>query len=324
MSLFPPAECQSPRCVRIRTATAIDKVLPPHAEPPKLSAKSSPPSQTNRFLLPTAPNILYGSCRSISTGIFSLAKNDDGNCVPSKQSLDAFRTNEENIEREFQHKQKEDETSSGPQSQRPQIDQEDERIQEVRCRILDAALPFVHKQGWSREAISSGAETCGYPSVVHGMFPNGGAELIQHFYMKCNRQLIEQLKSEEVARPTEQAAPVPTEFIARSIKLRLQMIEPYVETWPKALAVMTLPQNAPTSLAQLLTLVDDICYYAGDRSVDVSILVPVKKKLFVPRMIFSSSLAGIYDALESQLSTKRQSSICCRTNRRIIRTHGIF
>ncbi|GBP03300.1 Ubiquinone biosynthesis protein COQ9, mitochondrial, partial [Eumeta japonica] len=30
-----------------------------------------------------------------------------------------------------------------------------------------------------------------------------------------------------------------------------------------------MPQNASTALAQVLTLVDDICYYSGDRSVDI-------------------------------------------------------
>lgn len=47
------------------------------------------------------------------------------------------------------------------------------------------------------------------------------------------------------------------------------MIVPYKPKWPQAIAIMSLPPNVPTTLANLLTLVDDICYYAGDRSVDV-------------------------------------------------------
>ena len=49
------------------------------------------------------------------------------------------------------------------------------------------------------------------------------------------------------------------------------MIQPYLSFWPQALAAMSLPPNGPKSIANLLTLVDDICYHAGDRSVDVSI-----------------------------------------------------
>lgn len=63
----------------------------------------------------------------------------------------------------------------------------------------------------------------------------------------------------------------PKIVIAYAVETRLRMIEPYLSHWPQALAIMTLPPNVPTSLANLLTLVDDIWYYAGDRSVDVSI-----------------------------------------------------
>lgn len=50
------------------------------------------------------------------------------------------------------------------------------------------------------------------------------------------------------------------------------MIIPYLSKWPQAIAIMSLPPNVPQALATLLTFVDDICYYAGDRSVDVKIL----------------------------------------------------
>lgn len=58
-----------------------------------------------------------------------------------------------------------------------------------------------------------------------------------------------------------------------AVEIRLRMVIPYKKTWPQALALMALPPNAPKSLANLLTLVDDICYYAGDRSVDVRIFL---------------------------------------------------
>lgn len=36
------------------------------------------------------------------------------------------------------------------------------------------------------------------------------------------------------------------------------------------MAVQVIPNNVPNCLATLLSLVDDICYHSGDRSVDVS------------------------------------------------------
>lgn len=117
-----------------------------------------------------------------------------------------------------------------------------------------------------------GAESIGYPGVIHGLFPNGGAALVQYFYSSCNRKLNEILRKEELAIQDDPSRPrrTPEQQVRDAVETRLRMLTPYAKTWPQAIAIMTLPPNVPTALANLLTLVDDICYYAGDRSVDVS------------------------------------------------------
>lgn len=123
-------------------------------------------------------------------------------------------------------------------------------------------------------SLFEGAESVGYPGVIHGMFPNGGADLVQHFYSTCNRKLNGQLKSESLAikEDSQKLKISPEIYVRNALETRLRMLVPYKKTWPQAMGLMALPPNVPTSLANLLTLVDDICYYAGDRSVDVSIL----------------------------------------------------
>lgn len=101
------------------------------------------------------------------------------------------------------------------------------------------------------------------------MFAGGGIELINYFYLKCNKQLIEKMQSK--VDETEGKVENPKEFVTWAIKERLIMMRPVIGSWPQALAIMTLPPNVPKSLANMLTLVDDICYYSGDRSVDVNI-----------------------------------------------------
>lgn len=137
---------------------------------------------------------------------------------------------------------------------------------EVKNKILEAALDFVSTAGWTRNAILKGAEKAGFPGTIHGMFPKGGIELINYFYLKCNKQLIEIMR-EKVAEAEK--VEDPKQFVTWAIKERLILMRPFISTWPQALAIMTLPPNVPTSLANMLTLVDDICYYSGDRSVDV-------------------------------------------------------
>ncbi|CAB3259751.1 unnamed protein product [Arctia plantaginis] len=154
----------------------------------------------------------------------------------------------------------------------------------VKNRILEKALQFVPKSGWSIESLSSGAKAVGYPTITHGLFPNGGADLVHYFNIKCNEKLVDQMKS----WPSEELkdSKVPAKFVENAIMTRLLMIDPYKSTWPKAMALQTLPNNVPNCLATLLSLVDDICYHSGDRSVDFN---------WYARRV---GLAGIYKAAE--------------------------
>lgn len=61
----------------------------------------------------------------------------------------------------------------------------------------------------------------------------------------------------------------PEMIVCNAVEARLRMITPHLDRWPEAMVLLSIPRNVPTSLANLLTLADDICYYSGDRSVDV-------------------------------------------------------
>lgn len=148
--------------------------------------------------------------------------------------------------------------------------EENAKFNELRLRILESSLQFVPIHGWARDSISKGAESLGYPGVVHGMFPNGGIELVQYFYEDCNRKLGDHLKAQHLNQKDNETKSIkPKDFAREAIKIRLTMMKPYLKFWPQAVALMSLPQNASKSLANLLTLVDDICYFSGDRAVDV-------------------------------------------------------
>lgn len=196
--------------------------------------------------------------------------------VQTPNNIDEFRAREE--QRELEHEQQTVQSTRVSTDNVEPPKEESAKIKKNRADILNASLLFVGAHGWSRDAIANGAEQIGYPGIIHGMFPNGGIELINHFYMQCNERLMDQLNEELLSTATDgngdSQNPVqnPLDMLKRAIRLRLQMNEPYLSNWRQALAVMALPPNVPTSLAQLLTLVDDICHYAGDRSVDVRFL----------------------------------------------------
>ncbi|CAG8852372.1 10295_t:CDS:1, partial [Racocetra persica] len=59
--------------------------------------------------------------------------------------------------------------------------------------ILRASLSFVPKYGWTIESLSHGANSLGYPSVSHGLFPRGGIELIDWFLEDSRRKMADEL-----------------------------------------------------------------------------------------------------------------------------------
>ncbi|XP_029993218.1 ubiquinone biosynthesis protein COQ9, mitochondrial [Sphaeramia orbicularis] len=149
-------------------------------------------------------------------------------------------------------------------------DEEYETEEQLQARILVAALEFVPVHGWSMEAIAAGAETLGLSSASTGMF-NGAGDLVLHFISQCNSQLTEILAEQHKQVQLGQAEPKETaDFLRDAVETRLRMYIPYMETWPQAMSILLLPHNIPDSLKHLSTLVDDIWYYAGDRSTDMN------------------------------------------------------
>ncbi|KAL3288717.1 hypothetical protein HHI36_003152 [Cryptolaemus montrouzieri] len=169
---------------------------------------------------------------------------------------------------------------------------------DIKYKILSESLKFVPEKGWSKEAISAGAEVVGYPGITHGLFPRAGADLVNFFQTESNKKLVEQMK---VYQKESELVPVPpVEFVEKAIQQKLLMIVPYKRRWPQAIAIMSLPPNVPTALASLLTLVDDICYYAGDRAVDFNWYA---RRIGIAGVYKASELYLIQDSSPGQLKT---------------------
>lgn len=196
-----------------------------------------------------------------------------------KSQIDKFRKQEE---------QRDEQDKAADSSQNPTTNElKRKNVAAIRESILKASLPFVLKYGWTRESIQQGATIMNYPGIAHGLFPNGGIELINHFVLSCDRRLVKDLT--EKPKPTKDDGPkvLPEfAFVARAIRKRIVMLESVRDRWPQAMAMRALPPHAFHSLEQTLRMVDDICYLAGDRSANVSISSLAIYSLFL-RLIHS-------------------------------------
>ncbi|KAF8976166.1 Ubiquinone biosynthesis protein coq9, mitochondrial [Entomortierella lignicola] len=168
--------------------------------------------------------------------------------------------------------------------------------------ILKKALSFVPQYGWSTVSIAKAAESMGYPTIIHGMFPKGGADLIDYFLQDCLNRLPLELEGkmdgtdfvpEQKAKYSICLRLKTQEKIRLGTLTRLGMIAPYIDRWPEALAIMGQPSNVPMSLNHLGKIVDEIWHLAGDTSADMN--------WYTKR----ASLAGVYTTTELYMTTDK-------------------
>ncbi|KAK3040340.1 hypothetical protein RJ639_026745 [Escallonia herrerae] len=161
---------------------------------------------------------------------------------------------------------------------RPNAHYEDEQT-----KVLNASLRHVIRLGWSEAAMFAGAREAGLSPSIVGSFPQKEAALVEFFMDECLQRLIDIIDSGEEVKDL-----VPSERIAKLVKIRLEMQAPYISKWPQALSIQALPSNVPTSFKQRVALVDEIWHAAGDESSDVD--------WYVKRSLLGSiySLAELY------------------------------
>ncbi|KAG0234054.1 Ubiquinone biosynthesis protein coq9, mitochondrial [Actinomortierella wolfii] len=152
--------------------------------------------------------------------------------------------------------------------------------------ILKKAMEYVPEYGWSVQSITKAASDLGYPPIIHGMFPNGGADLIDYFLRDCLKRLPEELEGRMEGLKTH-------EKVRIGVLTRLGMVAPYIKRWPEALAIMGQPTNVPMSLDHLAKIADEIWYLAGDRSADMN--------WYSKRAM----LMGIYSSTEIYMTTDK-------------------
>lgn len=129
-----------------------------------------------------------------------------------------------------------------------------------RSEILQAALSFVPQHGWTKQSLMLGAEKVELPGISHSLIGRGPIELVEFFNTSANYELEDKLATEQDSQLSTH------QFLHSAVTTRLKMLTPYIHHWPQAMAMMALPSNAPTALKNLTRMVDDMWYYAGDRS----------------------------------------------------------
>ena len=137
--------------------------------------------------------------------------------------------------------------------------------EDQRAALIEAMLPNVPFDGWSRPALRAAARRIGMPAdEALALFPNGAAELVACFSRWADQRMLDRL--ETVALDSLRIS----DRIALAIAIRLEIIAPSREAVRRALSVLTLPQRAALGLRLLYETIDGIWYAVGDRATDFS------------------------------------------------------
>jgi ubiquinone biosynthesis protein COQ9 len=131
--------------------------------------------------------------------------------------------------------------------------------------LIEAMLPEVAFDGWSRPALRAAARRIGMPAgEALALFPGGTADLVACFSRWADLRMLDRLETEAL-----DPLRIP-ERIALAVTTRLEIVAPWREAVGRALSLLTLPQHMPLGLRLLYETVDAAWYGAGDRATDFS------------------------------------------------------
>lgn len=133
--------------------------------------------------------------------------------------------------------------------------------EKLKQQILKRALVHVPFEGWSQAVLDQAAvEVTGDASYSWRLFPKGPLEAVSYWSALLDQEMIASLPAPEAYKVRER--------VTLAVQTRLQLLTPTREAARKTSAYLALPQNMPEASRLLYATVNEIWYYAGDRSTD--------------------------------------------------------
>jgi ubiquinone biosynthesis protein COQ9 len=134
-----------------------------------------------------------------------------------------------------------------------------------RRRLIEAILPDVPFDGWTRRALRRAARRLDMPEdEAVALFPRTAPDLIAEFSHWADDEMLKRLEAAEVEALSL------SRRVALALRLRFEVLLPWREAVRRGLSVLTLPHNAPLALRLVYDTVDAVWHGVGDRSTDFS------------------------------------------------------
>ncbi|MGF1551982.1 MAG: COQ9 family protein [Paracoccaceae bacterium] len=136
-------------------------------------------------------------------------------------------------------------------------------IAEARERLIEAALPDVLFDGWSRETLDRAVETTGIdPQLAVMAFPRGGVDMALGFHHLADARLAAELDETDLATMKIR------ERVTHCVRRRLELIAGEREAVRRAATLLALPPYAAESAGAVWSTADLIWNACGDTAED--------------------------------------------------------
>ncbi|MBM3648132.1 MAG: COQ9 family protein [Alphaproteobacteria bacterium] len=134
---------------------------------------------------------------------------------------------------------------------------------DLRDRLADAVAAEAVFEGWCRTALSAASRRLELPTgEADRLFPGGAIQVLTFLSERADQRTVADMEREGVASLKIR------DRIKRAVRIRLERHVGEREAVRRALALLSLPFNAPVSLRLLYKTVDAMWYAAGDKSTD--------------------------------------------------------
>ena len=144
-----------------------------------------------------------------------------------------------------------------PRSKKPPDDAE------LRCANLEAALPWLARDGFTDKTLNAAAVATGVDAAtLRRLFPRDGQSLVEAFSEWADDQMEAALKNIPLSGMKIRAR------IKAAVSARITALRPHKEAARRAAAFLSLPQNAALATTLLWRTADRMWREAGDTSTD--------------------------------------------------------
>jgi len=138
-------------------------------------------------------------------------------------------------------------------------------LQDVKDRLILAALPEIPFSGWSRAVLADAAASIGMDrTMAERAFPGGPVDAALHFADLADRQLVQEAEAADLAKMGLTAR------VKWLVRRRLEAWDQHREAVRRAVSLFSLPIFAGKAGAATWRTADLIWHLAGDGSVDFS------------------------------------------------------